>query len=87
MWKALLDGGWSWDTQVEIGPGPVNLTGEAMHGPSRRIVADFLLEPWRMPLAVLEAKPEGDPANRRTPVEAHAGLAAGLRVGRGSKRS
>ena len=60
---ALREAGWSWDAQVEIGPGPVNLTGEAMYDPSQRIVADYLLKLWRMPLAVLEAKPEGEPAS------------------------
>ena len=60
---ALRDAGWSWDAQVEIGPGPVNLTGEAMYDPSQRIVADYLLRLWRMPLAVLEAKREGEPAS------------------------
>ena len=56
------EAGWSWDAQVTIGPGRVNLTGEAMYDPSQRIVADYLLKLWRMPLAVLEAKPEGEPA-------------------------
>ena len=60
---ALRDAGWGWDAQVEIGPGPVNLTGEAMYDPSQRIVADYLLKLWRMPLAVLEAKREGEPAS------------------------
>ena len=60
---AVASAGWSWDAQVEIGPGPVNLTGEAMYDPSQRIVADYLLRLWRMPLAALEAKPEGEPAS------------------------
>ena len=60
---AIASAGWSWDAQVEIGPSPVNLTGEAMYDPSQRIVADYLLNLWRMPLAVLEAKPEGEPAS------------------------
>ena len=60
---ALRDAGWGWDAQVEIGPGPVNLTGEAMYDPSQRIVADYLLKLWSMPLAVLEAKREGEPAS------------------------
>ena len=34
-----------------------------MYDPSQRIVADYLLKLWRMPLAVLEAKPEGEPAS------------------------
>ena len=40
---ALREAGWGWDAQVEIGPGPVNLTGEVMYDPSQRIVADYLL--------------------------------------------
>ena len=60
---AVADAGWRWDAQVEIGPGRVNPTGEAMYDPSQRIVADYLLKLWRMPLAVLEAKPEGEPAS------------------------
>ena len=59
---ALGDAGWSWDAQVMIGPGRVNLTGEAMYDPSQRIVADYVLKLWCMPLAILEAKPEGEPA-------------------------
>ena len=59
---AIRDAGWSWDAQVMIGPGRVNLTGEAMYDPSQRIVADYLLKLWRMPLAILEAKPEGEAA-------------------------
>ena len=59
---ALGDAGWSWDAQVTIGPGRVNLTGEAMYDPSQRIVADYVLKLWCMPLAILEAKPEGEPA-------------------------
>ena len=59
---AIGNAGWSWDAQVTIGPGRVNLTGEAMYNPAQRIVADYLLKLWCMPLAVLEAKPEGEPA-------------------------
>ena len=43
---AIRDAGWGWDAQVEIGPGPVNLTGEAMYDPSQRIVADYVLKIW-----------------------------------------
>src|SRR5687768_4421968 len=59
---ALIDAGWSWDAQVEIGPGRVNLTGSAMYDESQRIVADYVLRLWKMPLAVLEAKAEGEDA-------------------------
>ena len=60
---ALREAEWSWSAQVEIGPGPVNLTGEAMYDRSQRIVADYVLKLWSMPLAVLEAKREGEPAS------------------------
>ena len=60
---ALREAEWRWSAQVEIGPGPVNLTGEAMYDPSQRIVADYVLKLWTMPLAVLEAKREGEPAS------------------------
>ncbi|MBM4395954.1 MAG: DEAD/DEAH box helicase family protein [Deltaproteobacteria bacterium] len=56
---ALEAAGWSWDANVEIGPGRVNLTGDTMYDESQRIVADYVLRLWRMPLAILEAKAEG----------------------------
>lgn len=59
---ALKEAGWSWDSQVEIGPGRVNLTGASMYDDSQRIVADYLLRLWKMPLAILEAKAEGKDA-------------------------
>ena len=59
---ALKAAGWNWDTQVEIGPGQVNLTGGAMYDESQRIVADYFLRLWRMPLAILEAKAEDEDA-------------------------
>ncbi len=59
---ALKEVGWSWDSQVEIGPGRVNLTGAAMYDDSQRIVADYVLRLWKMPLAILEAKAEGEDA-------------------------
>lgn len=37
---ALRDAGWSWDTEVELGPGRVNLTGDTMYDTSQRIIAD-----------------------------------------------
>lgn len=59
---ALKEAGWSWDAQVEIGPGRVNLTGASMYDDSQRIVADYVLRLWKMPLAILEAKAEGEDA-------------------------
>jgi type I restriction enzyme R subunit len=59
---ALSAAGWEFDAQVVIGPGRVNLTGERMYDESQQIVADYVLRLWSMPLAILEAKPEGEPA-------------------------
>ncbi|BDU78154.1 type I restriction endonuclease subunit R [Mesoterricola sediminis] len=59
---ALKKAGWSWDSQVEIGPGRVNLTGDSMYDDSQRIIADYVLRFWKMPLAILEAKAEGEDA-------------------------
>lgn len=61
---ALLAAGWTFDTQVVIGPGRVSLSGNQMYDPAQRIVADYVLRLWSMPLAVLEAKAESeDPAD------------------------
>jgi type I restriction enzyme, R subunit len=57
---ALKTSGWEWDAQVEIGPGRVNLTGDSMYDDSQRIIADYVLRLWSMPLAILEAKCESD---------------------------
>jgi len=59
---ALQQAGWGWDAQVEIGPGRVNLSGSSMYDDSQRIIADYVLRLWKMPLAVLEAKAENDDA-------------------------
>ena len=61
--RPLPPAGWGWDTEVELGPGRVNLTGDTMYDASQRIVADYVLRLWRMPLAILEAKAEGNPAS------------------------
>ena len=60
---ALEKVGWEWDRQVVIGPGRVNLTGESMYDSSQRIVADYVLRLWQMPLAILEAKAEAESAS------------------------
>jgi len=59
---ALESAGWEYDTQVIIGPGQVNLTGETMYDETQKIIADYVLRLWRMPLAILEAKAEDRPA-------------------------
>lgn len=59
---ALQQAGWGFDTEVEIGPGRVNLSGEQMYDPTQKIIADYVLRLWQMPLAILEAKAEDKPA-------------------------
>ena len=59
---ALDQAGWEWDRQVVIGPGRVRLSGESMYDSSQRIIADYVLRLWRMPLAILEAKAQTEAA-------------------------
>src|ERR1700730_4227180 len=54
--------GWSWREQLRIGPGRVNLTGDAMYDETQSIIADYLLRYKGVPLAVLEAKAESERA-------------------------
>lgn len=56
---ALRQAGWAFDRQLELGPGPVNLSGGNMYDESQRLVVDYLLRLGPLPLAVLEAKAEG----------------------------
>ena len=60
---ALRQAGWSFDRQLELGPGRVNISGGAMYDDSQRIVVDYLLRLGPVPLAVLEAKAESEPAS------------------------
>lgn len=59
---ALAHVGWTWEEQLRIGPGRVNITGESMYDNSQAIIADYLLRHQGIPLAVLEAKAEGESA-------------------------
>jgi type I restriction enzyme R subunit len=59
---ALKRVGWSWDWQLPIGPGRVNINKGSMYDQDQRLIADYLLRMWQMPLAVLEAKGESYPA-------------------------
>lgn len=59
---ALEASGWSWQVQVRIGPGRVNLAGESMYDETQAIIADYVLRYKNIPLAILEAKPEGESA-------------------------
>lgn len=54
--------GWAWQEQLRIGPGRVNLTGDAMYDETQSIIADYLLRYRGVPLAILEAKSEADSA-------------------------
>lgn len=58
----LSDAGWTWQEQVRIGPGRVNLTGETMYDETQAIIADYVLRYRGVPLAILEAKAEGESA-------------------------
>src|SRR5688572_17309910 len=58
----LRQAGWSFDRQLELGPGPVNLSGGNMYDDSQRLVVDYLLRIGPLPLAVLEAKAEAEAA-------------------------
>lgn len=60
--KALTKAGWRWNADVLIGPGRVNLSGDAMYDETQSIIADYVLRLGQIPLAVLEAKAEGEPA-------------------------
>ena len=59
---ALSTAGWEFVRQLRIGPGRVNLTGDNMYDPSQAIIADYLLRFRGVPLAILEAKSEGEAA-------------------------
>jgi type I restriction enzyme R subunit len=59
---ALSAAGWSWQEQLRIGPGKVNLTGDTMYDETQSIIADYLLRYRSVPLLILEAKAEGEDA-------------------------
>ena len=48
---ALQAAGWSWQVQVRIGPGRVNLAGESMYDETQAIIADYVLRYKNIPLA------------------------------------
>jgi type I restriction enzyme R subunit len=60
---ALRQAGWAFDRQLELGPGPVNLSGGNMYDDTQRLVVDYLLRIGPLPLAVLEAKAETEAAS------------------------
>lgn len=59
---ALSAAGWTWQEQLRIGPGKVNLTGDTMYDETQSIIADYLLRYRSVPLLILEAKAEGEDA-------------------------
>lgn len=59
---ALASVGWTWQEQLRIGPGRVSLTGENMYDDAQAIIADYALRYRGVPLAILEAKAEGESA-------------------------
>lgn len=59
---ALDAAGWQWTREVMIGPGRVNLTGPSMYDDTQKIVADYVLRYWNVPLAILEAKAAAESA-------------------------
>jgi type I restriction enzyme, R subunit len=54
--------GWDLQEQLRIGPGRVNLTGDAMYDETQSIIADYLLRYKGVPLAIVEAKAETETA-------------------------
>ena len=59
---ALKSVGWAWEAQLVIGPGKVNIAHGSMYDPDQRLIADYLLRFYEIPLAILEAKAEGEAA-------------------------
>lgn len=59
---ALTGVGWDFESQLRIGPGRVNLTGESMYDQAQALVADYLLRYRGVPLLILEAKAESEDA-------------------------
>jgi type I restriction enzyme R subunit len=58
-----LDGvGWSWQEQLRLGSGRVNLTGGSMYDETQFVIADYLLRFRGLPLAIVEAKAETESA-------------------------
>ena len=54
--------GWSWQEQLRIASGRVNITGGSMYDETQFVIADYLLRFKGVPMAVVEAKAEGDSA-------------------------
>lgn len=59
---ALAQAGWTWQAQLRIGRGRVNLSGANMYDETQEIVADYVLRYRDIPLVVLEAKAETESA-------------------------
>jgi len=58
----LAGRGWSWQEQLRIAAGRVNLTGGSMYDETQFVIADYLLRFKGLPLAIVEAKAETESA-------------------------
>jgi type I restriction enzyme R subunit len=54
--------GWSWQEQLRIGSGRVNITGGSMYDETQFVIADYLLRFKGLPFAIVEAKAETESA-------------------------
>ena len=59
---AMMQARWTWDRQVMVGPGRVNLSGDRMYDESQKLFVDYVLRFSRLPLAVLKSKAETEAA-------------------------
>jgi type I restriction enzyme R subunit len=59
---ALKQAGWSWQAQLRIGCGRVNLSGANMYDEGQEVIADYVLRYRDIPLVVLEAKADSESA-------------------------
>lgn len=61
----LIEKGWDLEKQLRIGPGRVQLTGDAadsMYDETQAIIADYMLRYCGVPMVILEAKAESESA-------------------------
>jgi type I restriction enzyme R subunit len=59
---ALTKAGWHFVPELRIGPGRVNLSGDAMYDETQSVIADYLVRFKGVPLGILEAKSETESA-------------------------
>jgi type I restriction enzyme R subunit len=82
----LTAAGWALDRQLPLGPGPVNIADGALYDASQKLVLDYLLRFGHIPLAVLEAKAETEPASDGIQQGQRNARRLGLRFARGITR-